>query len=139
MLHRFVSASVVASVAIAFAAVALWIAKHVWTLQNVHQLAMLWCWVPLIWGVWALLTPRTWMPKRLPWWGAILGLLASANVLFVLNLPYRILGQYMAWPYRLVGVAIAFVGYYLLWLVVRIVYLDLRGPEEAEREFKTAA
>jgi len=139
MLHRFVSASVVASVAIAFGAAALLIAKHIFVLQNVHQLAMLWCCLPLIWGVWAILTPHTWMPKRLPWWGAILGVLAVIAGGFILNMPLRLTGVYVPIPYRVLGGVLAIVFYYVFWLVVRIVYLDLRGPEEAEREFKAAA
>ena len=139
MLHRFVSASVVASVAIAIGAVALLIAKHIWTLHNVHQLAMLWCCVPLLWGVWAMLTPRAWMPKRLPWWGAILGVLVVIGGGFILNMPLRITGVQVSVAVRVLGGVLAVVLYYVFWLVVRIVYVDLRGPGEAEREFKTAA
>lgn len=139
MLHRFVSAAVVASVAIAFGAVALLGAKHMWTLQNVHQLALIWCCVPLVWGVWAILTPRTWMPARLPWWGAILGALAVISGGFVLNMPLQLTGVQVSIPYRVLGGVLGVALYYVFWLVVRIVYVDLRGPEEAEREFKTAA
>lgn len=139
MLHRFVSGSVVASVVIAFGAVALLAAKHIWTLQNVHQLALIWCCVPLLWGVWAILTPRTWMPERLPWWGAILGVLVATSGGFILNMPLRITGVHVSVAYRALGGVLAVALYYLFWLVVRIVYMDLRGPAEAEREFKTAA
>lgn len=139
MLQRFVSASVVASIGIAFGAVALLIASHIWNLQNIHRIALLWCCAPLIWGVWAVLTPRRWMPERLPIWGALLGLLASLAVLFVLNLPLSIVGKYVAWPYRAIGVLLAMIGYYLLWMLVRVVYRALRGPELAEREFRAAA
>ena len=139
MLQRFVSASFVASVVIAFAAVGLFVAKHVWTLRDVHQLALIWCCLPLIWGMWALLTRRSWMPERLPRWGAILGLLAVISVGFILNIPLRLTGVYVSIPLRMLGGVLAIALYYLFWAVVRIVYLDLRGPEQAEREFKTAA
>jgi len=139
MLQRFVSASFVASIGIAFGAVVLWMAKHIWTLQNTHQLALMWCCIPAIWGVWAMLTPRSWMPDRLPVWGAILGLLACANAVFVLNLPQKILGEYVSAFYRAVGVLIAIAVYYLLWMVVRLVYRALRGPEQAEKDFRAAA
>jgi hypothetical protein len=79
------------------------------------------------------------MPERLPIWGALLGLLASLAVLFVLNLPLSIVGKYVAWPYRAIGVLLAMIGYYLLWMLVRVVYRALRGPELAEREFRAAA
>ena len=139
MLQRFVSASVVASIGIAFGAVALLIASHIWALQNIHKITLLWCCVPLAWGIWATLTPRTWMPERLPIWGALLGLLASGAVLIVLNLPLSIIGKDVTWLYRAAGVLFAVVGYYLLWMLVRVVYRALRGPELAEREFRTAA
>ncbi len=139
MLQRFVSASVVASTAIALGAVALWAAKHTWALQNIHQLALIWCCVPLMWGVWAMLTPAKWMPQRLPWWGAILGVLAVVNGGFILNIPLRLTGVYVSIPYRVVGGILAIALYYLFWLVVQMVYVDLRGPEQAEKEFKTAA
>ncbi len=138
MLQRFVSASFVASIGIACAAVGLLAAKHIWTLHNLHQIAMIWCCVPLIWGVWAMLTPRTWMPERLPLWGAILGLLASLNVLFVLNLPQVILDQSISVMYRALGVVVAVAGYYVLWMIVRAVYRALRTPAEV-KTFKMAA
>ena len=138
MLQRFVSASFVASIGIACAAVGLLAAKHIWTLHDIHQIAMIWCCVPLVWGVWAMLTPRTWVPERLPLWGAILGLAAGVNVLFVLNMPQVLLGQYIGVMYRVFGVVMAAVGYYLLWMIVRVVYRALRAPAEV-KTFKTAA
>ncbi len=51
-----------------------------------------WCFVPVVWGLWAMLAPSQWVPNRLPAWGAILGVVAGIMAGPVLNLPLRILG-----------------------------------------------
>ncbi|MGZ4816720.1 MAG: hypothetical protein ACXVZV_14995 [Terriglobales bacterium] len=139
MLQRFVSASAVVGVAIGCGAVGLFVAAHLVDLRNPYLLAVLWCTLPVVWGVWAVLTPRTWMPQRLPWWGAILGLMAGVMGAFILDVPRRVVGIELGVAWRVLGVVVAMVGYYLLWMLVRVVYRALRGPELADREFKAAA
>ena len=90
------------------------------TFERIYPLTILWCMAPLAWGVWALLAPATWVPQRLPLWGAILGLMAGLLAAYVLNLPSRVLGE----PFSVVGRAVAAlvltVFYYVLWMLVRV-------------------
>ena len=71
MLQRFVAASATASIAIAFGALAL-ILMPALPIARIYPLTVVWCFVPLAWGIWALIAPAAWVPKRLPLWGAIL-------------------------------------------------------------------
>lgn len=137
MIQRFVSATAVASVAIACGALALFGAAHTYTLNNPYQIAVVWCVVPATWGVWAILAPKSWVPSRLPNWGAVLGLIAGVMALFVLNIPSRILEQAVSWRLRIFGLLVAVVGYYLLWMAVRAVHWALMPP--GERTHKAAA
>jgi malate dehydrogenase (oxaloacetate-decarboxylating)(NADP+) len=75
MLQRFVAASATAS--IAFGALAL-ILMPALPMARTYPLTVVWCFVPLAWGIWALIAPAAWVPKRLPLWGAILGLIAGS-------------------------------------------------------------
>ncbi len=138
MLKRFVSASAVAGVAIAFAAVMLATLARFYPLQHPMTLTLLWCMVPAIWGVWAMLTPNRWMPERLPQWGALLGLVVAFGAAFVLNLPAQVTDTYLSTRWRSFGVLVGVVGYYLFWMVVRAVYRKLTTPAEV-KTFKAAA
>ncbi len=126
MIQRFASASAVASVVIAVAAGILRV-PPLPDLETRYLATSFWCVVPLAWGLWAMLTPKSWLPQRLPLWGAILGLIAGSLGVLVLNLPARISGVAMpAWMQALT--VLFFVGiYYLLWLLVRRAYRALAG------------
>jgi hypothetical protein len=124
MMQRFASASAVASVVIAVAAGILRV-PPVPDLETRYLITSVWCLAPLVWGLWALLMPKSWLPQRLPLWGAILGVIAGSLGVFVLKLPARISGVPMpAWRQGLA--VLFFVGfYYLLWLLVRRAYRAL--------------
>ncbi len=121
MFQRFVAGTAIGSVVIAVAALAA-LAMPGLALARVWPLTTMWCFVPLAWGVWALLTPRAWLPQRLPFWGAILGLVAGLMGSLVLNLPSRILGGTVPLAGRWVAVAIITGLYYFLWMLVRAAY-----------------
>ena len=48
------------------------------SLPETYPLTVVWCFVPLAWGVWALIAPTAWAQERVPLWGAILGLIAGS-------------------------------------------------------------
>jgi hypothetical protein len=124
MLTRFASAVCVASPAVAFATlVALVVAEP--RPEALYRLTSLWCVAPAGWGLWAMLAPRAWVPKHLPSWGAILGLLLGTFAIFVLDLPAQFLRMPPATPIRGVAVLILGAFYYLLWMVVRKVFRAL--------------
>jgi hypothetical protein len=124
MLQKFVAASGIGSIAIALGALALVIIPTL-SLQRAYPLIIIWCFVPLVWGIWALIAPASWLPQRLPIWGAILGLIAGSLGAFVLNLPSRILGITVPLITRGLAVIVAVGVYYLLWKLVRVVYTTL--------------
>ncbi len=124
MFPRFVAASGIASIAIALGSLALMIIPTV-SLQRAYPLTTIWCFVPLAWGIWALVTPAVWLPQRLPIWGAILGLIAGSLGAFVLNLPSRILGITVPAIVRGLAVFVMAGFYYLLWMLVRVAYTTL--------------
>ncbi len=64
MIQRFASASAVASVLIALASGGLRLSS-VPDLETRYLFTSLWCLVPLAWGLWAMLTPRSCFPQRL--------------------------------------------------------------------------
>jgi len=119
MLQRFVAGSAIASVAISLGTFALMLMPSL-SLQRTYPLTIIWCFVPLAWGIWALIAPRLLVPKLLPLWGAILGLVAGSLAAFVLNLPSRILGETVSVTLRGVAVVVMAVFYYLLWILVRV-------------------
>ncbi len=126
MLRRFAAGSVVASVAIAMAtAVALLILGL--NPERLSLILALWCTVPCVWGLWAMLAPSKCVPQHLPVWGSILGLIAGLMAMFVLNLPFRIFGVALSVTTRAFGVLVAALLYYLLWIIVKIVYEKLAG------------
>jgi hypothetical protein len=124
MFRRFVSGSAIASIAIAFAVLVL-LLVHGLAAQRFFSLIAMWCSAPLVWGLWAMIAPSSWLPQRLPLWGAILGLLAGFNAFVVLNLPLRVLGVTAPVILRGVGVVLIVVLYYLLWMLVRLAFRSL--------------
>jgi hypothetical protein len=121
MLQRFAAACTVASVVVAVGA-AVSVLPPRWPPADARVLTTAWCFVPLAWGLWAMLAPAGWVPRRLPLWGAILGVLAGIVAGPVLDLPLRLVGlRDMRWIPVLVGPVL----YYLLWLLVPVVYRSL--------------
>lgn len=118
MFQRFAAATAIASIAIAIAAIILSFAPAL-RFERIYPVTILWCCVPLAWGVWAVLTPPAWVPKRLPLWGALLGLLAGSMGAVVLNLPSRFLGQPVSMLARATAVLVGTLLYYLMWMLVR--------------------
>lgn len=94
-------------------------------LERFAPVLLLWCMMQLVWGLWAMLAPRAWMPERLPVWGAILGVLPGALGLLVLNLPSCVSGLALPVGYRALGVVLLVLFYYLLWMLVRLSYRAL--------------
>ena len=118
MFQRFAAGTAIASIVTAIAAITLSLAPGL-RFERIYPITILWCCVPLAWGVWALLTPSAWMPKRLPLWGALLGLFAGSMAAFVLNLPSRFLGEPVSMLVRAIAVLVGTLFYYLMWMLVR--------------------
>ena len=139
MFRRFASASAIPACVIPVALLAIILTRTL-TVPKAFPLTTLWCFAPLVWGFWAAIAPSSWVPQRLPIWGAILGLIAGTLAAFVLDMPSRILRQTVPAAFRGVGVAAMVVFYYLLWMLVRAVYRAL-GPTDAAvaKSFTTAA
>ncbi len=131
MLRRFVAATAVASVAIMGATLVMLLSLGL-KVERSYPLAFIWCCAPAAWGFWAALAPPSWVPKRLPVWGAILGLLAGTLGAFVLNLPAHILEIPVPLSARAAGVVVMTAFYFVLWMLVRIVYRALNVQEPAE-------
>jgi high-affinity Fe2+/Pb2+ permease len=72
--------------------------------------------------------PATWVPQRLPIWGAILGLIAGLLAIFILDLLSRISSQAVPLTLRGAAVVIVTVFYYFLWMLVRVAYRSLGRP-----------
>jgi drug/metabolite transporter (DMT)-like permease len=118
MFQQFAAGTSIASIGIAIAAITLSLIPGL-KFERIYPITILWCCAPLAWGVWAVLTPSTWMPKRLPLWGAFLGLFAGSMAAFVLNLPSRFLGAPVSILARATLVLFITLFYYLLWMLVR--------------------
>ena len=131
MLARFAGATAVAAVVIALTSLALLFVPLPTGAAGRSLLTTAWCFVPVIWGVWALLTPHAWMPQRLPLWGAILGLIAGIMAAFVLDFPERIAGVSLNMLQRALALPLAMAIYYLLWMIVRRVCEALTHPQAA--------
>lgn len=130
MLIRFASGSLVACIAIAIAS----LSTLVFFGLNPQRFALIlaiWCSVPCVWGLWAMLSPSGWVPRRLPIWGTILGIFAGLMAIFVLNLPSRILGVVLPNTTGVFLVLLAGLFYYALWIIVSIVYKRLNGSNSA--------
>ena len=127
MFRRFASGSSIASIAIAFAVLGVLLTPAV-TLQRVYPVTVMWCFAPAVWGLWAMFAPTAWVPRRLPIWGAILGLIAGLLATVVLNLPSRVLGETVPVTLRGVAVLVIVALYYSLWMLVRVAYRSLGTP-----------
>ncbi len=124
MIYRFAAGTMVSSCLIALGG-AVVLALRLATGQRFYAIAALWCLVPFLWGVWMMLAPRSWMEKRLPVWGAILGALAGISGIYVLDVPQRVAGVVIPTALRPVGVLLAAVVYGAVWIVVAKVYRAL--------------
>jgi hypothetical protein len=91
MLIRFAAGSLVACIATAIASAGMLILFGL-NPQRFALVLAIWCLVPCVWGLWAMLSPAGWVPRRLPMWGTILGIFGGLMAIFVVNLPYRVLG-----------------------------------------------
>jgi len=127
MFRRFVSGSAIASMGVAVAALVILLAQGL-AAQRFYPLTIMWCFAPLVWGLWAMLAPSGWVPQRLPIWGTILGLIAGLLAFFVLDLPSRVFGVTAPVIWRGVGVVVIVVFYYLLWMLVRVAYRSFGTP-----------
>jgi hypothetical protein len=137
MLRRFVAASAIACIGIACAAFIVSLIPGLpW--QRAYPLAVLWCFAPLVWGIWAMLAPSSGFPERLPVWGALLGLLAGQGAA-LLNMPSRVLGVTLSPTLRGIWVIVMVVVYYFLWMLVRAVYRALAPAEPAAPKSSKAA
>ena len=127
MIQRFASASAVATVLIALAAGGFRLSP-VQNMEGRYLLTTVWCMVPLAWGVWAMLIPKSWLPHRLPLWGTILGLIGGLIGAFVLDLPSQVSGKAVPVGQKVVIVLLLIGIYYLLWFLVRRVQQALTTP-----------
>ena len=121
MFHRFAAACAVSSVVIAVGAVVSLLPPR-WPAADARILTTAWCFVPLAWGLWAMLAPARWVPRRLSAWGAILGVVAGIIAGPVLDLPLRLGGLSGV---RWMPVVVGPIFYYLLWLLVGVAYRTL--------------
>jgi len=124
MLKRFASASTVAAVAAAVAALVVLMFPGI-RLAQFSPLLVIWCCAPCAWGVWAMLAPSGWVPERLAIWGAMLGVLVGFLAAFVLNLPLRVFGVATPVAVRAAGVAIIVIFYFIFWRLVGVAYRKL--------------
>lgn len=141
MLQRFASAALVATIAIAVAALVILLAPGI-TLRDASPVLLVWCLAPCVWGLWAMVAPQDWVPQRLPMWGSVLGLIGGVFALFVLNLPQRILALSFPAPARVLGVFIIAAVYYAVWMIVAVTYrhLSTSAPvSTAPKSTRTAA
>jgi len=136
MFKRIAAGSAVGSLVIALAGLIL-VSIPGLALSRMWPVTAVWCFVPFAWGIWALITPRAWLPERLPYWGAILGFLGGTVGAFVLDMPSRILEVTVSFAGRLLAVAVMTVVYYFLWMLVRAAYLSLL-PAQAPKEISAA-
>jgi hypothetical protein len=121
MLRRFAAASSVASVIIAIGGLVSLLTPR-WAPADARVLTTAWCFVPLAWGLWAMLAPAHWVPRRLPLWGAILGIAAGIVAGPVLDLPLRLGGlRDVRWIALIAGP----IFYYVVWLLVPVTYRSL--------------
>ncbi len=133
-MQQFVAATAVAGVVIALGATAVLLVPIFRPMSIFWPLPMIWCFVPLAWGLWSLLAPATVVPARLPWWGAALGAVAGIGAGFVFDVLGRRIGQPLPLGVRWLLVPFGFAVYYVLWMAVRAVYCRLVPPGTATPE-----
>ncbi len=129
MFHRFVAACAVGSVVIAAGAVLSLLLRF--PVEGAWILTTAWCFLPVAWGLWAMLAPSRWVPGRLSAWGAILGVAAGIIAGPLLNLPFRIGGLSGV---RWIALVVGPVFYYLLWLPVGVAYRSLHVTGQRANE-----
>ena len=129
MFRRFASASAIPACVIPVALLAIILTRTL-TVPKAFPLTTLWCFAPLVWGFWAAIAPSSWVPQRLPIWGAILGLFAGLFAAFVVNMPHALFEADLTVTWRVVIVAGMVVFYYVLWIVVRAAYKSLSVGEK---------
>lgn len=129
MFKRFVAGSAVAALLIAVAALAL-VSLPGLALLRTWPLTLMWCFVPATWGIWAVLAPRSWVPGRLPYWGAILGFAGGLTNALVLDMPFLVFRKYVPMEARWGMVIGATVGYYFLWMLVRAALNSIAPVQE---------
>lgn len=125
MLRRFAAASTVASILVGIAVTVATVVVPSDQLPRLFPILRVWCLVPVLWGVWAMLAPPTWMPERLPWWGGILGVLLGLFIMIVANIPEQVVGEPVPVTLRAAAVVVLAVVYYLLWMLVRMAWRAL--------------
>jgi len=130
MLRRFAAGSVVACIATAIASAVVLVISGV-APQRLSLILAIWCIVPCVWGLWAMVSPSNWVPQHLPIWGTLLGIVAGLMAVFVVNIPYRIFGVAVPTTTRAFFVVVAALFYYLLWTGVKKVYMSLSGSSSA--------
>lgn len=141
MLQRFASAALVATIAIAVAALVILLSPGI-TLRDASPVLLVWCFAPCVWGLWAMVAPQDWVPQRLPMWGSVLGLIGGVFALFVLNMPQRILKLSFPASARVLAVFIIAAVYYAVWMIVAKAYRHLSTPapvSTAPQSKRTAA
>ena len=127
MLIRFAAGSLVACIATAIASAGMLIFVGL-NPQRFALILAIWCLVPCIWGLWAMLSPAGGFHDACHCgWGTILGVLAGSMAIFVVNLPHRVLGVALPTIARAFSVLVAALLYYLLWTMVRMAYKSLSG------------
>lgn len=127
MFSRFAAACMVASVAVAGGALmSLLLGLPV---EGARMLTTAWCFVPVAWGLWAMFAPLSWVPNRLPVWGAILGVAAGIVAGPLLNLPSRLGG--LPHSARWLALIAGPLFYYILWMLVRVAYRSLEHGDES--------
>jgi hypothetical protein len=126
MLQRFVSAASVGAVLVGLAGPLLYL-NPIPAPEVRYLVATVWCMVPLVWGIWAMVIPAAWVPGRIPLWGAALGLVAGLMAAFVLDMPDRLFAVPTTTPVKFGIVVLAIVLYGLVRIAVRGVYVKLRG------------
>ncbi len=124
MLQRFAAGSAVGSIAIAVAACAMSLIPGM-TFERLFPLTVLWCFAPAAWGVWAALTPARWMPKYLPVWGGLLGLILALMGAVILDFPSRFTGFAVPLLWRVAALPLVALLYFGLWEVVRAIWSAL--------------
>lgn len=124
MLRRFASGCIVGSVAVAVASLAV-LFLPVTATMHFTPVLFIWCIVPLIWGLWAMIAPNSWVPDRMPTWGALLGVVAGVLAAFVLDMPSRVLGEQISVGARASGVIVMVVFYFVMWVAVGSAYRSL--------------
>lgn len=129
MLRRFAAAATVASILVVCAAMVIELLPADIREQAIPVL-LAWVCLPAIWGAWAMLTPQSWIPERLPVWGSLLGVLAGVGAVFLVDAPKRLLGFEASVVERIAAVVFFSCFYYLLWTAVRAVYRSLAATAE---------